>query len=123
MSWHQPDLFFFLCLLASLTAFLSPSIMSPGSASRRTSKPVKPQRRIDPRAMPEPVELPTMAEDFSGDRRKPVDLKNVKPLDGLQREQPPRHDIPAPNPVRSGPGSEERLRDLQRRFRAVSDPS
>jgi Excalibur calcium-binding domain len=30
------------------------------------------------------------------------------------------HDLPAPNPVRSGRGPEDRLRDLQRRFRAVS---
>jgi hypothetical protein len=84
MSWQHPDLYFFFCLLASLTAFLSPSILSSGSA-RRTSKPVKPQRRIDPPAVPEPVGLPTMAADSSGERRKPVYLKNVKPLDGLQR--------------------------------------
>jgi hypothetical protein len=29
-------------------------------------------------------------------------------------------DLPNPNPVRQGPGPEERLRNLQRRFRAVS---
>src|SRR5262245_66437669 len=34
---------------------------------------------------------------------------------GLRRE---RHDLPAPNPIR--PGSEDRLRELQRRFVAVS---
>ncbi|WP_348638272.1 excalibur calcium-binding domain-containing protein [Bradyrhizobium sp. ISRA463] len=28
--------------------------------------------------------------------------------------------LPNPNPVRPGPGPEQRLRDLQRRFRAVS---
>ncbi|RXG85151.1 excalibur calcium-binding domain-containing protein [Bradyrhizobium zhanjiangense] len=28
--------------------------------------------------------------------------------------------LPNPNPVRSGPGPERRLRDIQRRFRAVS---
>jgi hypothetical protein len=31
-----------------------------------------------------------------------------------------RHDLPAPNPVRPGPGAEERLRSIRRRFRAVS---
>jgi Excalibur calcium-binding domain len=31
-----------------------------------------------------------------------------------------RSDLPNPNPVRPGPGPEERLRNLQRRFRAVS---
>src|SRR5262245_34867065 len=30
-----------------------------------------------------------------------------------------RPDLPNPNPVRPGPGPEERLRELQRRFRAV----
>jgi len=38
------------------------------------------------------------------------------PLEGLLRERP---DLPNPNPVRPGPGPEERLRELQRRFRAV----
>jgi len=33
----------------------------------------------------------------------------------------PWGDLPNPNPVRSGPGPEERLRNLQRRFRAVSE--
>jgi hypothetical protein len=31
-----------------------------------------------------------------------------------------RPDLPSPNPVRSGPGPEKGLRNLQRRFRAVS---
>src|SRR5262245_2076656 len=51
-------------------------------------------------------------------RRKPVYLKKAKPLDGLRRERP---DLPVLNPVRPGPGPEERLRDLQRRFSAVSN--
>jgi len=38
------------------------------------------------------------------------------PPDGLLRERP---DLPAPNPVRPGPGPEDRLRELQRRFRAA----
>ncbi len=41
----------------------------------------------------------------------------AKPLDGLVRE---RRDLPAPNPVHPGPDPENRLRDLQRRFRALS---
>ena len=53
-------------------------------------------------------------------RREPVYLKKAKPLDGLFRERLARHDLPAPNPVRPGPGPEDRLRTLQRRFRAVS---
>jgi len=35
---------------------------------------------------------------------------------------PPRRDLPAPNPIRPGPGQETRLRDLQRRFRAARQP-
>jgi Excalibur calcium-binding domain len=53
-------------------------------------------------------------------RREPVYLKKAKPLDGLFRERLARHDLPAPNPVRPGPGPEDRLRNLRRRFRAVS---
>jgi hypothetical protein len=49
-----------------------------------------------------------------------VPLKKAKPLDGLVRERPAGYVLPEPNPVRPGPGPEERLRDLQRRFRAVS---
>jgi len=41
----------------------------------------------------------------------------AKPLDGLRRE---RKDLPAPNPIRPGPGPQDRLRNLQRRFRGVS---
>jgi Excalibur calcium-binding domain len=50
--------------------------------------------------------------------RKPVYLKKAKRLDSLLRERP---DLPNPNPVRRGPGPQERLRNLQRRFRAVSE--
>ena len=53
-------------------------------------------------------------------RREPVYLKKAKPLDGLFRERLARHDLPAPNPVRPGPGPEDRLRNLRRRFLAVS---
>jgi hypothetical protein len=44
-------------------------------------------------------------------------MRNAKPLDGLRRE---RQGLPALNPIRPGPGPEHRLRELQRRFRAVS---
>jgi hypothetical protein len=37
---------------------------------------------------------------------------------GLLRE---RHDLPDPNSIHPGPGPQERLRNLQRRFRAVSE--
>ena len=53
-------------------------------------------------------------------RWEPVYLKKAKPLDGLLREPPARHDLPGPNPVRPGPGPEDRLRNLRRGFRAVS---
>jgi hypothetical protein len=53
MSWHHPDLYFFLCLLAGLAAFLAPTIIYEvirkvrprGSASTRTTKPIEPQMR------------------------------------------------------------------------------
>jgi hypothetical protein len=61
--------------------------------------------------------LPPFGTDMSW-RREPVYLKKAKPLDGLLRERP---DLPDPNPVRPGPGPEQRLRNLQRRFRAVSE--
>jgi excalibur calcium-binding domain-containing protein len=53
-------------------------------------------------------------------RWESVYLKKAKPLDGLLRELPAKHDFPAPNPVRTGPGPEDRLRNLRRGFRAVS---
>jgi hypothetical protein len=51
----------------------------------------------------------------------PKYLKKAKPLGGLLRDRLARHDLPDPNPVRPGPGPEERLRNIQRRFRAVSE--
>jgi len=45
-------------------------------------------------------------------------MRNAKPLDGLRRE---RQALPAPNPIHPGPGPEHRLRELQRRFRGVSE--
>jgi hypothetical protein len=47
-------------------------------------------------------------------------VRNAKPSDGLCRE---RRNIPNPKPVRPGPGPEERLCELQRRFRAAERPS
>jgi hypothetical protein len=43
-------------------------------------------------------------------------MRNAKPPDGLRRK---RQDLPAPNPIRPGPGPEDRLRDLQRRFHSA----
>jgi Excalibur calcium-binding domain len=51
---------------------------------------------------------------------KLVPLKKAKPLDGLLRDRPVRHGLPDLNPIRPGPGPEERLRDLQRRFHSAS---
>jgi hypothetical protein len=39
-----------------------------------------------------------------------------KPQDGVLRQRP---DLPNPNPIRPGPGPDERLRELQSPFRAV----
>jgi hypothetical protein len=49
-----------------------------------------------------------------------VPLKKAKPLDGLLRDRPALYGLPDPHPIRPGPGPEERLRGLQRRFRSVS---
>jgi hypothetical protein len=62
------------------------------------------------------VGLYLAVRSFMRSRKKAVYLKKAKPLDGLLRARP---DLPNPNPVRPGPGPEERLRELQRRFRAV----
>src|SRR5215472_13565615 len=43
-------------------------------------------------------------------------MRSAKPPSGLRRK---RQDLPAPNPVHPGPGPEDRLRDLRRRFHAV----
>ena len=40
MSWHHPDLYFFLCLAASLAAFLAPSIIDDELLARRRKPPV-----------------------------------------------------------------------------------
>ena len=78
MSWHHPDLYFFLSLLAGLAAFLA--------------------------IIYECIQKIC--------RRKP-------PILDPSGSTPPRRDLPAPNPIRPGPGQETRLRDLQRRFRAA----
>jgi hypothetical protein len=48
-------------------------------------------------------------------------LRKKEPLNGLVRDRSPRYVLPDPNPVRPGPGPATRLRDLQRRFHAVSE--
>ena len=56
--------------------------------------------------------------NFMRSREEAVYLKKAKPLDGLLRE---RRDLPDPNPIHPGPGPQERLHNLQRCFRAVSE--
>jgi hypothetical protein len=90
MSWHNPDLYFFLGLLTGLAAFLA--IIYECIQRFRRQKP--PPKKY---------------------------LKKARPLDGLPRERRARHDLPDPNPIGPGLGAEERLRELQRRFRAVSE--
>jgi hypothetical protein len=56
MSWHHPDLYFFLCLLGGFATFLAI--------------------------------IYECIQKFG--RKPPVVLKKAKPLDGLQRDRPPR---------------------------------
>jgi hypothetical protein len=86
MSWHHPDLYFFLCLAASLAAFLVPSILDDELLARRRKPPVVEPRRstvnektVDPPSPPQYVNPPS----------PPKYLKNVRPLEGLQRDRSP----------------------------------
>jgi hypothetical protein len=74
MSWHDPDLYFFLCLLAGLAAFLAIIYECIQKFSRRKPPPVVEPRRstVNQKAVDPPS--------------PPKYLKNVRPLDGLQRE-------------------------------------
>jgi hypothetical protein len=87
MSWHHPDLYFFLCLAGSLTVFLVPSIIDDELLARRRKPPVAEPRRstvnekaADPPSPPQYVDPPS----------PPKYLKNVRPLEGLQRDRPAR---------------------------------
>jgi hypothetical protein len=86
MSWHHPDLYFFFCLAASLTAFLAPSIIDDELLARRRKPRVEPRRStvnekaVDPPSPPQYVNPPS----------PPKYLKNVRPLEGLQRDRPAR---------------------------------
>ena len=87
MSWHHPDLYFFLCLAGSLAAFLVPSIIEDELLARRRKPPVVEPRRstmnekaVDPPSPPKYVDPPS----------PPPYLKNVRPLDRLQRESSPQ---------------------------------
>ena len=62
MSWHHPDLYFFLCLAASLAAFLAPSIIDDELLARRRKPPVVEPRRstvnekaVDPPSPPKSI--------------------------------------------------------------------
>ena len=78
MSLHNPDLYFFFCLTASLAAFLAPSIIDDELLARRRKPRVEPrrstvnQKAVDPQCVSPPS--------------PPKYLKNVRPLEGLQRE-------------------------------------
>jgi hypothetical protein len=108
MSWPNPDLYFFLCLLAGLAASLAIIYECVHRFYRRKPPVVEPRRSseevVDP---PSPPKYP----------RWPQYWKRAKPLDGLLRERP---DLPNPNPVRPGSGPEKRLRNLQVCFGAIS---
>jgi hypothetical protein len=80
MTWHYPDLYFFLFLLAGLATFLAifyeciqkfrrkPAVVEP---SRSTEKAVDPPSP--------PKHPPSPPKKY---------LENAKPLDGLQRDRP-----------------------------------
>jgi hypothetical protein len=84
MSWHHPDLYFFLCLLAGLAAFLA---IIYECICRRKPPVVEPRRStvnekaVDPPSPPKYVDPPS----------PPKYLKKAKPLDGLQRATEERH--------------------------------
>jgi hypothetical protein len=84
MSWHHPDLYFFLCLAASLSAFLAPSIIDDELLARRRKPPVVEPRRstVNEKAV-DPPSPPQYVDPLS----PPKYLKNVRPLDGLQRDR------------------------------------
>ena len=70
MTWHYPDLYFFLFLLAGLATFLC-VIYECIQKFRRKPSVVEPSRStVDPPSPPKKY------------------LENVKPLDGLQRDRP-----------------------------------
>jgi hypothetical protein len=109
VSWHNPDLYFFLCLLAGLTALLAIIYECVHRFYRRKPPLVEPRRSNEEVVdhPPSPPKHPPWPQYW----------KRAKPLDGLLRVRP---DLPNPNPVRPGPGPEKRLRNLQARFRAIS---
>ena len=84
MSWHHPDLYFFLCFLAaSLAAFLAPSIIDGELLAPQEEAPVVEPRRstMNEKA----VDPPSPAVRRSAIVAK--HLKDDRPLDGqLQRE-------------------------------------
>ena len=87
MSWHHPDLYFFLCLLqVSRRSWHQACIHDELFARRRKPPVVEPRRStvnekaVDPPSPPQYVDPPS----------PPKYLKNVRPLDGLQRDRPAR---------------------------------
>jgi hypothetical protein len=81
MSWHHPDLYFFLGLLTGLAAFLA-IIYECIQKFRRRKPPVVEPSRSNEKA----VDLPLPPKHPSSPPKKY--LENAKPLDGLQRDRP-----------------------------------
>ena len=78
MSWHHPDLYFFLCLLAGLAAFLAIIYECIQRFCRRKPPVAEPRRS-------------TVNEKAVDPPSPPKYLKKAKPLDGLQRATEERH--------------------------------
>jgi hypothetical protein len=70
MSWHHPDLYFFLFLLAGLATFLAIIYECIQIFRRRKPPVVEPSRST--------VDAPSPPKKY---------LENAKPLDGLQRDR------------------------------------
>ena len=77
MSWHDPELYLFLCVLAVLAAVLA---IAYELVSRRRKPPVIPTEEMPLDGLVADPPLP------SGERQGPIVLKNVTPLDGLRRD-------------------------------------
>jgi hypothetical protein len=82
MSWHHPDLYFFLCLLAGLAAFLAIIYECIQRFCRRKPPVAEPRRStVNEKAVDPPSPLKYVDPPLP-----PQYLKNARPLEGLQRE-------------------------------------
>jgi hypothetical protein len=81
MSWHHPDLYFFLCLLAGLAAVLAIIYECIQKFCRRKPPVVEPRHStVNEKA----VDPPSPPQHRPSPRKY---LKKAKPLDGLQRDR------------------------------------